>query len=72
MFNQEQFGARLRSARALKHLNQDEAGKLVGLSKIAISNYESGKSLPNIAVASRLCDKLDIAPEKILGLDEPK
>lgn len=72
MFDQEQFGARLRSARALKHLSQDEAGNLIGVSGIAISNYENGKTLPNIAIVSLLCEKLDIAPEKILGLDEQK
>lgn len=46
----------LKSARVNKYLTQAEAAKLLGISADTLSNYERGKSFPDVPVIKRMED----------------
>lgn len=46
----------LKSARVNKNLTQAEAAKLLGISVDTLSNYERGKSFPDVPVIKRMED----------------
>lgn len=50
----------LKTARDRVQLTQEEASKLIGISKDTLSNYERGKSYPDIPVLKRI--------EKVYGV----
>lgn len=56
-------GEALRLVRLAKRLSQDEIGRLVGLSRGAISSYERGKHRMNAETRSRLLAALAGDPE---------
>lgn len=44
----------LKTARDKAKLTQEEASKLIGVSKDTLSNYERGKSYPDIPILKRI------------------
>jgi transcriptional regulator with XRE-family HTH domain len=58
-------GARIRSARKQKRMSQDALGALVGVTRVAVSEWERGLSLPRVATAQRISNILDL-PESSL------
>ena len=44
----------LKAIRINKQLSQDEAAKLIGISSDTLSNYERGKSFPDIPVLKKI------------------
>jgi transcriptional regulator with XRE-family HTH domain len=56
------FGIRLRKAREQKSLTQVELAKNLGISQSAVAQWESGRSFPAPAMASRLQKLLGISP----------
>lgn len=72
MFDFKKFGSLIRAGRALKGINQSETAELLGISTVAISNYETGKSLPTADTLSLICETLSIDPAELLGLDHQK
>ena len=44
----------LKQARELKGYNQEEAAKLIGISKDTLGNYERGKSYPDVPIIRRI------------------
>jgi putative transcriptional regulator len=55
----------LRAARRAAGLTQAELGASVGLSKQAISQYESGRLVPTAEVALRLAGALGLHPRAL-------
>ena len=51
----------LKTARELKGLTQQEACKLIGITKDTLGNYERGKSYPDIPVLKNI--------EKVYGVE---
>lgn len=51
----------LKQFRENKGLSQTELGSLVGLKQTTISQYESGSRKPNLAIAKKLSDALEIS-----------
>lgn len=51
----------LKQFRENKGLSQTELGNLVGLKQTTISQYESGSRKPNLAIAKKLSDALEIS-----------
>lgn len=45
---------RIEAARVNKQLTQEQAAKLIGISKDSLCNYERGKSSPNVKVAQKM------------------
>lgn len=50
------MGITLKSARVNKNLTQSEAAKKLGISTDTLSNYERGKSYPDVPVIKRMED----------------
>lgn len=46
----------LKAARVNAGLTQKEAAKAIGIAATTLHNYESGKSVPNIAILQRIED----------------
>lgn len=51
----------LKQFREKAGLSQTELGKKVGLKQTTISQYESGSRTPNLTIAKRLSDALEIS-----------
>jgi len=58
-----EFGERIRAARTMAGLSQDDLGGRLGVTKMAISKYESGGVIPNSTVLIALSKALNIKPE---------
>ncbi|NCC24696.1 MAG: XRE family transcriptional regulator, partial [Deltaproteobacteria bacterium] len=54
------IGHRLRVARGV--LSQAEVGKLLGIGKNTLSNYELEKTSPNADFIARFCKALNVSP----------
>ncbi len=63
------IGSRVREERLKRGLSQEELGKLIGVSKVAISNYEKGIEQPKMKNLRKLTEILEITPNYILGND---
>ena len=65
------FGEKLRKARKEKRLTQEELGKLTGVSKRTIVNYESGNIYPKgRKMYATLANVLDVEPSYLISEDE--
>jgi transcriptional regulator with XRE-family HTH domain len=60
------LGERLRAARMMAKLSQEQLAESAGVSKMAISKYERGKMLPSSGVLMRLAHALDRKVEYFL------
>lgn len=62
-------GARLKEARKKQNLSQEELGKLLGLSKSAISLYENERRNPTLENIIELMYILGVSADYLLGTD---
>lgn len=58
----------LKQAREVKKLNQDEAAKQIGISKDTLSNYERGKSYPDIPVLRKIEEVYGVPYNRLIFL----
>ncbi len=61
------LGARIRLLRTERDMTQEELGVIVGVTKFAVSLYESGKSTPNDDIKSKLADYFNVSIDYLLG-----
>ena len=65
------FGEKLRKARKEKRLTQEELGRLTGVSKRTIVNYESGNIYPKgRKMYTTLAQVLEVEPSYLISEDE--
>ena len=64
-------GARLRAARVRMSFTQKEIGKELGLSEHEIAHYERGRRIPPLPTFAYLCERYQVSPSDILGVDFP-
>lgn len=64
------FQSRLREARKEKKLTQGELGTLLGVEKSTISKYEVGTNSVDVETLVKLCIKLDVSADYLLGLSD--
>lgn len=64
-------GDRLKEKRLEKGLSQEQLGSLIGVSKVAIWNYENGKENPKYEKLENLIDELDVEPDYLMNRDLP-
>lgn len=57
------FGKRLKQARRLEEMSQEELGAIANVTKQAISKYELGKDMPGSSVISKLAEALKVEEE---------
>lgn len=63
----ETFKERLRIARKKRDYTQEEAAKEIGISRLNITNYENGRTEPDIETLGKLIDLYQINANWLLG-----
>ena len=63
------IGNRIKELRKKKGLSQEALGKLVNVTKVSISCYESEKRTPDLETFELLVNALDTTPDYLLGRD---
>lgn len=63
------IGNRIKNARLNKNLSQETLGKLLGVSKVSISGYETGRRQPSLDILVKIADYLDLDLNYLLGRD---
>lgn len=58
----------LKVAREIKGLTQAEAAALLGISKDTLSNYERGKSYPDVPIIRKIEDVYGVTYDQIIFL----
>ena len=61
------FKDRLQELRVEKNISQQQLGKIVNTSKMAVSHWESGHSEPSIAQLIILSDFFDVSVDYLIG-----
>lgn len=64
------FSKRLMELRESANMSQDELAEAAGISRGAISQYETGKRLPKIDVLERLSDALCASAQYLIGVTD--
>ena len=60
------IGANIRRARTCRHLTQDDLAQTVHTTRQTISNYETGRSRPDVETLQRLADALGVELTELL------
>lgn len=63
----ETFRKRLKELRIERNVSQQELGKLVNTSKMAVSHWESGHSEPSIAQLITLSTFFEVTVDYLIG-----
>lgn len=69
-FNRERYGDVIRRFRTEKGLNQPQLAGLLGVNKNAVSNWEAGRTRPDINTLPVLCAALGISISDFFGAEE--
>lgn len=63
------IGDRIRKRRLELHMTQKQLGDAIGVSKVAISNYENNERVPKLKTISKMCEVLNLEIGYVLGQD---
>lgn len=66
------FGNRLRNLRISENITGVELGKVLNVTKVAISNWESGKRTPDQETLTKIADYFDVTTDYLLGRTDEK
>ncbi len=69
-FNRERYGDVIRRFRTEKGLNQPQLAALLGVNKNAVSNWEAGRTRPDINTVPVLCAALGVSVSEFFGAEE--
>lgn len=67
MFDMNKIGKKIKTARTEKNMTQMDLADAMGISYQAVSNWERGNSMPDIAKLPELCDILGINLDELMG-----
>jgi DNA-binding XRE family transcriptional regulator len=67
-----EWNDRMAAARKAAGLTQEQMGELVGVSRQAVSKWESGQAVPDAVTVARLCEALQVSADYILLGKEPE
>ncbi|MBE5808708.1 MAG: helix-turn-helix domain-containing protein [Clostridiales bacterium] len=62
------LGGRIRALRVMRGMNQPQLAEKLGVTKNAVTNWESGHSNPSIDNIARLCEALDVSADALFAL----
>ena len=62
----------IRQMRRAKDMTQENLAEILGVSVSAVSLWESGKTMPDIALLPALCSVLGVSADTLLGIDLDK
>ena len=65
------IGAKIRDARVKSGLTQEQAAEALSVSRQTISNWETGKTYPDIVSVVRMSDLYDISLDRLLKEERP-
>jgi transcriptional regulator with XRE-family HTH domain len=65
-----EFGNRLKEARVLKGLNQEQLAEAMGLTQASISQFEQGQRLPTPKNIEKFAEVLEVKREFLAGDNE--
>lgn len=68
-FNREKYGDVIRRFRTEKGINQPQLAAMIGVNKNAVSNWEAGRSRPDINTLPVLCAALGISISDFFGAE---
>ncbi len=71
MFNTILFGQQLSRLRRNADMTQSDLGERVGVTRQAISKYETGDSFPDISILSLLAEALEVTTGELIAAGEP-
>ena len=66
-----ELGEKLRNARKEQGLSQEQAAEALGVSRQTISNWETGKTYPDILSAIRMSDLYSVSMDRLLKEETP-
>ena len=66
------IGDQIQHLRKREHLSQDEFANLLYVSRQTVSNWETGKSYPDLDMLVRICEMLHVTPNKLLYPSEKR
>ena len=73
MFSVKKFSERLTEVRKNKNVAAKNVAEALGLSKAAVSQFESGKNAPSVAVLCALADYFGVSIDYLVGrTDNPE
>lgn len=61
------FGKKLKELRLEKNLTCQSVASAIGLTKNAITNYESGTREPSLETLKKICDLYDVSADYLIG-----
>lgn len=61
------FGKRVKLLRNEKHLTGEEFGKIFNVTKVAVSNWESGRRFPEQTILTKIADYFNVTTDYLLG-----
>ena len=61
------LGYRLRELRKENKLSQERLGKILGVSKVSVSGYESGNRIPSLEILDKILNYFDVSADYLLG-----
>lgn len=65
------FGGRLQQVRRAAGLSQEQLAELVGMSRQAVSKWETDQAAPDIDKLALLCGVLGVSADELLGREAP-
>ena len=65
--NQEKIGQFIKQIREENHLTQKELADLLGVTFQAVSKWENGKNIPDIAILKQISDEFHVNIDEILN-----
>ena len=68
--NQQKVGEFIKKLRKENHLTQAEFAEKYGITYQAVSNWEHGKNLPDIALLKQIADDFNVSIDELLGSDK--
>ncbi|MBQ3708530.1 MAG: helix-turn-helix transcriptional regulator [Clostridia bacterium] len=63
------LGTTIRAARRSKDMTQEDLASLLGVTLSAVSQWEQGKTMPDIALVPGLCSALSLSADTLFGID---
>ena len=66
-----ELGEKLKSARRERGISQEQAAEVLGVSRQTVSNWETGKTYPDILSAIRMSDLYAVSMDRLLKEETP-
>lgn len=66
----DNFGQKLKACRTERGLTCQAVATAVGLTKNAITNYETGLREPSLSVLKSLCEFYEVSADYLIGLTD--